>query len=470
LFYRLVMRRNLAIAGAKSAAALSRRFRLGGGTALPGLVAERIDPRVVAELASQLGRGSVLITGTNGKTTTARLLRSILREAGLRPVSNREGSNLMRGVAAALTEAAGWNGALTAGRNSIGVFEVDEATMPLVARAVKPSVVVFTNLFRDQLDRYGEVEAVAEVWRKAAAEFPAEVTLVINADDPSVSSLRFSARDEVLGYGLDDTTVAGGEIEHAADARWCTRCGAELEYSAAIYAHIGHWRCSSCGNIRIQPDVSCTRVETTTDGLALTIDAKGKLVDANVKLAGAYNAYNALAATAGALALGIEPGKIEAGLAASTAAFGRQERFVIEGREVQVLLAKNPAGANQALRTVIAEPGPLDIAIFLNDDIADGRDISWIWDVDFEMLAGRARSVTVSGRRAWDMALRLKYAGLGAGVEVAGRSENALRRALRGVPEGGRLFVLPTYTAMLEVRDILGKWAGRGRFWEGDGR
>lgn len=464
------MRRRAAVIAARSAAALSRRLHIGGGTALPGLIAERIDPGIVPGLASRLGKGSVLVTGTNGKTTTARLLRSVARAGGLRPIANSEGSNMMRGVAAALAEASAWSGDLRRRKKSIGIFEVDEATVPLVARAVSPRAIVFTNLFRDQLDRYGEVETVAATWRKALAELPADVTVAINADDPAVSSLRESAKGPVITFGLDDISLAAGEIDHAADARWCSRCGAELEYAAVFYGHIGHWRCPNGDNLRPQADVACTRAESTGDGLALTIHTAAGVIDVQLPLTGTYNIYNALAAAAAGVAVGLVPAEIERGLASSTAAFGRQERFLIEGREVQVLLAKNPAGANQSIRAITASGEPFDLVVFLNDNIADGRDISWIWDVDFERLSGHLRSLTVSGRRAWDMALRLKYAGLAPRPEVDHDTRSALRSAIERAPEGGRVYVLPTYTAMLDVRNILGRWAGKGRFWEGDGR
>jgi UDP-N-acetylmuramyl tripeptide synthase len=474
------MRRTAAIVAAKTAAGLSRRLRIGGGTALPGLIAERIDPGIVPGLAANLGRGSALVTGTNGKTTTARLLRSIVQSAGLRAIANREGSNMMRGVAAALAEASTWSGNIRRRKKSIGVFEVDEATMPLVARAVSPNAVVFTNLFRDQLDRYGEVETVAAIWRKAVADLPPDVMLIINADDPAVASLREHTRGPVITYGLDDTSLATGEIEHAADARWCSKCGAELEYATVFYGHIGHWRCPTGDNMRPQPDIACTRAETTGGGLALTIQTSGGVIDVQLRLAGTYNIYNALAAAAAGVALGVEPAQIERGLAAATAAFGRQECFQIDGREVHVLLAKNPAGANQSLRTLRPRPAPgsgqapdsegLNLLVMLNDNIADGRDISWIWDVDFELLSGHLRSLTVSGVRAWDMALRLKYAGLAERPNVEHNTARALRAAIENTPTGGSVYVLPTYTAMLEVRNILGRWAGRGRFWEGDGR
>jgi UDP-N-acetylmuramyl tripeptide synthase len=459
------VRRTAAVVAAKTAAELSRRLRVGGGTALPGLVAERLDPAFVPGLAARLGQGSVIVTGTNGKTTTAQLVRNIFTRAGMRPVANREGSNMMRGVAAALAEATGWDGRMRSRRKRIGVFEVAEATLPKVAAAVRPRAVAFTNLFRDQLDRYGEVETVATIWRDAITAFPADVTLVLNADDPTVASLRDCARGPIVLYGLDDVSQAAGEIDHAADARWCPRCGAELDYAAVFYGHLGHWRCPACGDSRPEPDVACTHIANGDGGLAITIRVPTGALDVQTNFGGTYNVYNALAAAALAGAVGVAPAFIGEGIAASAAVFGRQEVFTIDGREVQVTLAKNPAGLNQVLRLLPA--ADLNLAVFLNDDIADGRDISWIWDADFELLAGRVCSLTVSGHRAWDMALRLKYADIDERPNVQHNASLALREAVHSVPDGGTLYVIPTYTAMLEVRNILGKWAGRGRFWEG---
>jgi UDP-N-acetylmuramyl tripeptide synthase len=461
------MRRSAAVAAAKVAAGLSRRFRLGGGTALPGLVAERIDPEIIGGLASRLGQGSVLVTGTNGKTTTARLLRSIVHGAGMKTVANRAGSNMMRGIASALVESAGWGGDFEAANGKLGVFEVDEATVPEAAWAVRPRAVLFTNLFRDQLDRYGEVEYVAEVWRKAVAGWPEIAALALNSDDPSVASLGKRAKGPVVYYGIDDRSLGTSTIEHAADARWCTACGAELTYAAVFYGHLGHWRCPNCQDERPQPDVTVTSVAKDGDGVALVLATPSGPITVRMPLLGTYNVYNVAAAAAAAAALGIETPAVEKGLASITAAFGRQERLKVAGRDVQVVLAKNPAGLNQVLRTITGEDtGALDLVFFLNDDIADGRDISWIWDVDVELLSGRTRAVTASGRRAWDMALRLKYAGLEPALRVEANSTQALSMALDSVPAGETLYVIPTYTAMLEVREILARRAGRGAFWE----
>jgi UDP-N-acetylmuramyl tripeptide synthase len=461
------MRRIAAIAAAKAAAALSQRLKMGGGTALPGLVAERIDPNIVPEMARRLGQGSVIVTGTNGKTTTARLLRGIVRAAGLRPVANRAGSNLMRGIAAALAQAAGLDGGFPGAKRRLGLFEVDEATVPEAARALRPRLVLFTNLFRDQLDRYGEVEHVAAVWRDAVGTLGDSATVVLNADDPSVAALTQAATGRVLFYGVEDTSRESEGLEHAADARWCSSCGSELVYSVVFYGHLGHWHCGAhCGIARRSPRVVATRIEMEPEGTRLMITMPGGEVSARLPLTGLYNAYNALAAVAAAVALGIEPEAIERGLGSFRAAFGRQERLTVGGRRVQVILAKNPAGLNEVLRTIIADGEEKDVALFLNDGIADGRDVSWIWDVDFDLLAGKVRSLTVSGNRAWDMALRLKYAGLETLSEVEEDTATALRRALRATPEGGNLYVVPTYTAMLQVREMLARWARQPAFWE----
>ncbi len=460
------MRRIAAIAAAKAAAALSRRLKAGGGTALPGLVAQRIDPAIVPQMASRLGQGSVIVTGTNGKTTAARLLRGIVRAAGLRAVANRAGSNLMRGIAAALAESARLDGGFAATGRRIGVFEVDEATVPEAAHALAPRLVLFTNLFRDQLDRYGEVEHVAAVWRDVLGDLGDSVTVVLNADDPSLASLARVAKGRVVLYGVEDTSRGLDRLEHAADARWCSACGGELNYATVFYGHLGHWRCPRCRAARPSARVVATRVEREAEGTRLAIALPGGEVSSELPLTGLYNAYNALAAVAAAWALNIGPKAAERGLRSFTAAFGRQERLTVGGRRVQVILAKNPAGLNEVLRTITADGREIDVALFLNDDIADGRDVSWIWDVDFELLAGKARSLTVSGRRAWDMALRLKYGGLNSLPGVEEDSAAALRRALKATPQDATLYVIPTYTAMLQVRELLARWARRPAFWE----
>jgi UDP-N-acetylmuramyl tripeptide synthase len=455
-----------AIWAGKAAGAASRVLRRGGGTAIAGVVAERIDPAIVGRLLRSERMRAIAVTGTNGKTTTALMLSDIAQEAGLEPLHNRSGSNLMRGIAATLVEEATLGGRIpdATGRNI--VLEVDEATLPLIVRAVAPRALLFTNLFRDQLDRYGEVDTVARAWERALAAAPAETTVVLNADDPAVAHLGRAAPGRVIYYGIDDTSVAGTAEEHASDFRTCLDCGAELRYDATFYGHVGHWRCPSCGNARPAADVAATAVREDDGGLHIDVRLPDIALTIELPLSGLYNAYNALAALAGGLALGLPAQAAQAALGRFSAAFGRQERFAIEGRDVRVLLGKNPTGLNQVLRTLAAHDGERRILFFLNDNVADGRDVSWIWDADYELVRAGTAWTLAAGTRAEDLALRLKYAGFGDDVPTERDTTTAIRRAIDATPPGATLHVVPTYTAMLDVRELLARRGGAARFWE----
>ena len=455
-----------AVSAGKAAGAASRLLGRGGGTAIAGLAALRIDPGVVRALAAQAGAGAICVTGTNGKTTTSLMLNRIATAASLAPLHNRSGSNLMRGVAAMLVEEASLSGAIPNASKRLAILEVDEATLPEIVHDVAPRAIVFTNLFRDQLDRYGEVDTVAQLWRTALTSLDRNVTLVLNADDPAIAHLGAGARQRVIHYGIEDASAGGDIVEHASDFRTCLQCASELTYVVTFYGHIGHWRCLSCGNVRPKPDVSIDRI--TLDGETSTIvmtTADGPLT-ITLPLGGLYNAYNALAATAGAIALGLPREAIVSALEGFAAAFGRQERFSVGGRDVRVLLGKNPTGLNQILRTLAAREGNMRLLFFLNDGIADGRDVSWIWDTDYELLRPRAAWACAAGTRAEDLALRLKYAGYGDDIPIEHETKRALVRALRETPPGATLCVIPTYTAMLEVRELLAKMSGGASFWE----
>jgi UDP-N-acetylmuramyl tripeptide synthase len=465
-----------AIVAGKAAGRASRVLGRGGGTAIAGLVALRIDPGIVGRLVRQAGAGAICVTGTNGKTTTSLMLNRIAREAGLRPLHNRSGSNLMRGVAAMLVEEASLSGAIPDASNRLAILEVDEATLPEIVREVAPRAIVFTNLFRDQLDRYGEVDTVARAWERALrgskpqtanSTQQSKATLVLNADDPAVAHLGRSYGGAVVYYGVDDASAGGDAVEHASDFRTCLECGNELSYAVTFYGHIGHWRCGSCGNAPPAAGVRATKIAQDVERTAIdTALPDGACMRIELPLAGLYNVYNALAAIAGATAVGLSSNAITRALADFSAAFGRQERFAIDGRDVRVLLGKNPTGLNQVLRTVASEPGEKRFLFFLNDGIADGRDISWIWDADYELMRERCAWALAAGTRAEDLALRLKYAGFGDDVPVERDTAAAVQRALEATPSGGTLHVIPTYTAMLEVRELLAKRAGVRRFWE----
>ncbi len=460
-----------AVAAGRVAGAASRALGRGGGTAVAGLVAQRIDPAVVERLAGRLGRGCCVVSGTNGKTTTSRMLAAIAGEAGARPLANPSGSNLMRGVAAALLGAVDPLGRVRDASQRLGVFEVDEAAVPEAARALRPRAIVLTNLFRDQLDRYGEVDTVAALWRRTLETLPAGTALVLSADDPAVASLASSAAGPVVTYGIEDASASAGEerLEHASDYRFCLSCGEELSYEAAFYGHLGHWRCPGCGNARPEPDVRATCVEAAAERTTrLTLATPAGELGVELPLAGVYNVENALAATAGALALGLPIDAVGRALGSFRAAFGRQERFEVDGRQVEVLLAKNPTGLNQVLRTIgtSANESGLRLLLVLNDDIQDGRDISWIWDADYELVAGSVASAVVSGTRAEELALRLKYAGCAVEPPIVHDARAALDRALAQTPSGETLYVVPTYTAMLTVRELLARRGRRRPYWE----
>jgi UDP-N-acetylmuramyl tripeptide synthase len=455
-----------AVTAGRVAGVASRALGRGGGTAVAGLVAQRIEPALVERLAAQLGHGSAIVSGTNGKTTVSRMLAAAAREAGLRPLANPSGSNLMRGVAAALVGETELSGAVRNAGQRLGVFEVDEATVPEAARVLRPRAIVLTNLFRDQLDRYGEVDTIAARWRRSLEALPETTALALSADDPAVASLVTAAKGRVVTYGIEDARAASEAMEHASDYRFCLRCGEELSYAATFYGHLGHWRCPGCGNARPQPDVRATCAEPVGASTRLTIVSPQGELRVNLPLAGLYNVENALAATAGALALGLPLDAVGRALGSFRAAFGRQERFEVDGRHVEVLLAKNPTGLNQVLRTIAADGVPLHLLLYLNDDIQDGRDISWIWDADYELVAPRVATATVSGTRPEELALRFKYAEFAVEPVLVHDATAALKDALARTPPGETLHVIPTYTAMLTVRELLAKRGQRRPYWE----
>ncbi|MBV9212906.1 MAG: DUF1727 domain-containing protein [Actinobacteria bacterium] len=423
-----------------------------GGTTAPGRFLLGMEPEAIRRLGRRLAGGAVLVSATNGKTTTASMIAAVLERSGTATVRNRAGSNMHWGVATAL---------LDAGRapDEVGIFEVDEAWLGRIADELDPRMLVLGNLFRDQLDRYGELEGLADRWGELTAERAGRSQLVLCADDPLVADL---GRDQpgVTYFGVEDHTLALPELQHAADSKHCRRCGHPYEYSAIYMGHLGHYRCPGCGRERPAPEVAAERVVLRgMSGSRVTVRTPAGRTEIELPLPGLYNVYNALGASAAALGLGAALDDARAGLAAMGAVFGRVEHIAVDGRDVAILLVKNPAGANEVLRTLTLEEGALDLWLALNDRIADGRDVSWIWDADFELLAGRVHRVTCSGTRAEEMALRLKYAGVDAPIETDRELGRSLDTALAGAADGRPLYALPTYTALLELRDLL---AGRG--------
>jgi UDP-N-acetylmuramyl tripeptide synthase len=445
---------------ARAIGGASRVSGRGGGTTLPGRVLLRLAPDAIARLGSRLDRGVTVVSATNGKTTTAGMIAAMLGAAGRAPVHNRAGSNMTWGVATALLEQGGRE----------GLFEVDEAWLPRVVAQLDPELLVLGNLFRDQLDRYGEIEAIADEWEATVAERTGRSRFALNADDPLIADLGRDGdgqpRDGVVYFGLEDSTQALPELQHASDAKHCRRCGHPYSYERAFVGHIGHYACEACGARRPEPQVAATRVELRgMAGSLVELRTPRGEMRLELPLPGLYNVYNALAAVTAGLELDLEPAAIAGALQEVRAAFGRVETVPVEGKSVSILLIKNPAGANEVLRTLRLEgDDPLDLWIGLNDRIADGRDVSWIWDADFELLDGCVRRVVCAGTRAAEMALRLKYAGWPSeAIEVEPTVGASLDQAVAAAPE--RLFALPTYTALLELRKLLAARGLAEEFW-----
>jgi len=441
---------------------LSRSSGRGGGTTLPGRLLVGMAPDAIERLAAGLEGGSIVVSSTNGKTTTAGMIATILRRSGRQPIHNRAGSNMHWGVATALLEQ----------RGREGLFELDEAWLPRVAPQLRPRLLVLTNLFRDQLDRYGELERLADEWAVLVDSLVGSCEFALCSDDPLIADLgrdgELRRRPGVTYFGIEDTSQALPQLQHAHDAKHCRRCGAPYAYDRAFVGHLGHYSCPNCDADRPAPDVAATEVELRgMSGSRLRVQTPEGEIELELPLPGLYNVYNALAAITAGLRSGVSLEQIREGLKAVRAVFGRVETIEVSGKPVSILLIKNPAGANEVLRTLSLESGDdgLDVWIALNDKIADGRDVSWIWDADFELLSDLVRRVVCSGTRAPEMALRLKYAGWPQeAIEVMPQIGGSLDQAVAEAPR--RVFALPTYTALLELRNLLANRHLAPEFWE----
>ncbi len=486
------LRLSAAIAAGKAAGFASRVLGRGGGTTLPGVVARRLAPDTLRRLSARLPQGVVIVGGTNGKTTTTRMVAALLEAEGRRVLHNRAGANLLSGLTATALAGAGLDGNLYA---QIGLFETDEAALPDALDETRPRLVLLHNLFRDQLDRYGEVDTIARRWRAALERLPAESTLLLNADDPAVADLGAGLAARVYYYGLEDTRHGGGAA-HMADSQFCRRCGAPYDYAVVFYAHVGHYSCPRCGHRRPEPHFRLARLDLRgADASQLFLTYPGGALELRLPLPGLYNALNALAAAAAGLLLEAGPGRVRATLEHFSAAFGRIERVDAAGRPLFLALIKNPVGASETVRMLTqtlddhtptgeqhttdadATPGlkpqapslkpPLHLLIAINDRFADGTDVSWLWDADFERLGGAVAHATLSGTRAQDMAVRLKYAGVAPErLRVEPDLAGALDSALERLPAGATLYALPTYTAMLDLRADLVRRGWVRPFWE----
>lgn len=443
----------------------SRYFNFGGST-LPGKLASCISPHLLSILASQLKEGSILITGTNGKTTTAYLLAGILSRAGKKVIHNRTGANLIFGVTTPFIAESTYVGKIKA---DVGVLEVDEASMPAVASQLPVKGVIVTNLFPDQLDRFGELQYTLDLIARGIDSLDKNSFILLNADDPLVSSLKKDVR--TIYYGIDDVKGASGLNGHASDIKMCYRCGNKYEYIHTHFAHLGIYKCPGCGLSRPRPQYSIiSRFNKPNNNTEVAIKIPGSLFRIPVKIPGFYNLYNVLAAVSCALELGVKKNVIKSSLQDFTAAFGRMELLDIGGKKIYLILIKNPTGANEVLRTLMEEDIETSLIFAINDRYADGTDVSWLWDADFELLAdphNKIRFIFCSGTRGEDMAVRLKYAGIDTKlIKYEKDMRKAFIEGLNQTPKGGVLQLMLTYTALLELRKIINEMGYGSKFWE----
>ena len=423
---------------AKLISRLCRLLPLGGGTALPGLIALKLDSSFLTKLTQKNQLQSIIITGTNGKTTTSRLLGTILQTNSTPYIHNRAGSNLLRGIASTLINQTNLLGQLTT--KKLAIWEVDEAVAPQAIKQLQPQILLFTNLFRDQLDRYGEIDTVLKNWRTGLKSLPQTACLIVNLDDPSLNYLAstWPHQQKIITFGLSKNLSSKTSPSHAADALFCPKCLKPLHFSHIFTSHLGHYRCSNCSFKRSQPQLELKSSSQPSS------------------LPGLHNLYNLLAATAVAQALNINQNIINQAIKAYQPAFGRAESFKLAKLPTNILLVKNPAGFNTTLETLKAKNhlNSKPLLLILNDLIADGTDVSWIWDVDFEHLKSRKSPLITSGLRAHDLSLRLKYAGLKPQLII---TQPSIKKALKKLQslKGSPGYILPTYTAMLKLRQIL---------------
>lgn len=444
-------------------AALACRLVGYPGTSLPGVVSLWVSPGVVESLAASY-EAVLAVTGTNGKTTTANLLAHFLRGAGYSVAHNSEGANMLPGVAAALIrDCDPWGRP----RSRFAVLEVDEGSVGKVFPAAKPRIVVVTNYFRDQLDRYWELERTTGLLRSAVGRLP-EATLVLNADDPLVAAVG-RGRGNVIYYGVSAGVAGVGAAEggcgvaagETREGRYCSFCGAELLYERIHYGQLGHYLCPGCGFSRPEPSLLASDV---SEGglLSFVVERRGEGASGNAAAAcfnaplrGFYNVYNVLAAAAAASALGVSLDAVRSSLLGYRAATGRMERFILGGRPCTLVLIKNPAGVNQVLKTILAGGAEKSLVLAINDLAADGRDVSWLWDADFGLLADASvKKIICSGLRAADMAVCLKYFGISPEkLLLVPERRRSLQRLQE--QEGEELFVLATYTNLFAYAKLL---------------
>ena len=432
-----------------------------GGTAMPGRYALKICPELLSIVSANVK--TVAVTGTNGKTTSARIIEEAFEKEGKSWFSNRSGANLISGITTEFV----LNSTLTGKcKKDYAVIECDEGAAKSVFPQVRPSVVMVTNLFSDQLDRYGDVTNTLDNIRKALSGTP-DTVMVLNADCSLTASLASDLPNKAVFYGINKGAAPSREQGELADAKHCIRCGARYEYDYINYGHLGGFVCPHCGYARPKPHYAVTEIPAQRmDSSLVVLDVKGEKHTAQVNLPAMYNIYNALGSLAAITEMGLGLDAAIRAIGSFKCGFGRMEQFELGAQGSRMMLVKNPAGCNQVLEFLENISEDFVLAIALNDRTGDGKDISWVWDADFEKLSamsGRLHKVFACGDRAWDMALRLKYAG----VPVEKIEVQQDYAALVGwiAVQDKPVFLMPTYSAMMDMRQAIVKRIGGSDFW-----
>ena len=457
----------LAISAGKLVGSTGRLLRVSGGTSLPGMVARRIDPNILKSVIGASKAKKIVITGSNGKTTTARMTATIAKACGKRVSHNRSGSNLLQGVTSVAVNFASIFGHLD---SDVLLFEVDEGTMPLVVPEIQPDVVVITNIFRDQLDRYGEIYAVANALDKVINSLPESCTVLLNGNDPQVANFGQHAKAKLLYFGLETREIGEQLPERSADVIRCIHCQEDLHYEIAYLSHLGLYRCPNCGYTLPPLDIAATSVIPASDGQGPThVELRTPQGDMtlDISIPGLHNVYNAAAAIGATLAAGMDKEKMPGALAHMQTAFGRLEKITAGDRTVYLSFVKNPTSFNLMLRLIAQHPGQKHLLLAASHTIVDGEDFSWLWDIDLEEIAPEIIDAICSGNKPEELAMRLKYAQVPTErIRLIEDREQALDAALKNAGPGGTLYILATYSPTQELRRIMQKRGWVKHFWE----
>jgi lipid II isoglutaminyl synthase (glutamine-hydrolysing) len=457
----------LAISAGKLAGASGRFLRIGGGTSLPGVIARRIDPNVLKEVVGASKAKKIVITGSNGKTTTARMTATIGNFSGKRISHNRTGSNMLQGVTAVAVNFANVFGYLD---SDVLLFEVDEGTIPLAVPEISPDVVVITNIFRDQLDRYGELYSVARALDRMLEQLPETATVLLNGNDPQVANFGQNTKAQRLFFGLETTEVGTPVPESSADVIRCIHCQEDLMYEVAYMSHLGLYRCPNCGYTLPKLDFAATSIKLSPDGEGPT-QAKIRTpqceIELSIPLPGLHNVYNATAALGATMAAGFDVAKAPAAIASIRPAFGRLEKIQAGDQTIYLAFVKNPTSFNLMLRLIGQHAAEKHALMVMSNTVVDGEDFAWLWDVDLEEIADQLRDVVCAGGKAEELAMRLKYAEVPTEkIRVVHEREAALDAALKNAGPGGTLYIMASYTPTHELRRIMQKRGWVKHFWE----